>query len=113
MFLRGSRQFNACSVHGSIHYSVLNKEIWYACTDLQGTSEIDTSWLEVFTIYSFGVKLPCNYYRRACLLFEIEFYNIEPWMLKKAVMALQNEGKAEYIPGVNPDESDAGVKFFS
>ena len=34
-------------------------------------------------------------------------------MLKKAVQALVREGKAELIPGVNPDDSDAGVKFFS
>lgn len=42
-----------------------------------------------------------------------EFSNIEPWMLKKAILALQSEGKAEYIQGTNPDDSDAGVKFFA
>ena len=34
-------------------------------------------------------------------------------MLRKAIQALANEGKAELIPGANPDGSDAGVKFFS
>lgn len=34
-------------------------------------------------------------------------------MVKKAIMALTREGKAEYIPGMAPDDSDAGVKFFS
>ena len=34
-------------------------------------------------------------------------------MLKKAIEALSREGKAELIPGENPDGSDAGVKFFS
>ena len=38
---------------------------------------------------------------------------MESWMLKKAIMALAKEGKAEYIPGSAPDDSDAGVKFFS
>lgn len=45
----------------------------------------------------------------ACL----EFYGMEPWMMKKAIHALAREGKAEFIPGSNPDDSDAGVKFFS
>lgn len=57
-----------------------------------------------------------------CTLYEIhsgdqcedqEFYNIELWMLKKAIEALAKEGKAELIPGSNSDDSDAGVKFFS
>eukprot|EP00731_Ephydatia_muelleri_P019657 Em0012g482a len=57
-----------------------------------------------------------------CTLYEIhsgadttseEFSNIEPWMLKKTILALQSEGKAEYIHGINPDDSDAGVKFFT
>jgi ESCRT-II complex subunit VPS25 len=57
-----------------------------------------------------------------CTLYEVylgeyasdqEFYNMEPWMVKKAIMALALEGKAEYIPGSNPDDSDAGVKFFA
>lgn len=34
-------------------------------------------------------------------------------MLKRAIEALAREGKAEFIPGSNPDNSDAGVKFFS
>ena len=34
-------------------------------------------------------------------------------MVKRAIQALEREGKAEFIPGSNPDESDAGVKFFS
>ena len=42
-----------------------------------------------------------------------EFYGIELWMLRKAIEALGREGKAELIPGDNPDGSDAGVKFFS
>ena len=42
-----------------------------------------------------------------------EFRSIEPWMLKKAVGALEAQGKAEYIPGSTPDDADAGVKFFS
>ena len=57
-----------------------------------------------------------------CTLYEIhsgeysteqEFHDIELWMLKKAVEALAREGKAELIPGSSPDDSDAGVKFFS
>ena len=44
---------------------------------------------------------------------ETEFHNMEPWMLKKAILALAKQGKAEYIPGTTPDDSDAGVKFFS
>lgn len=57
-----------------------------------------------------------------CTLYEVhsgeyaanqEFYNMEPWMVKKAIMALAREGKAEYIPGTTPDNSDAGVKFFT
>lgn len=43
----------------------------------------------------------------------LEFYEMEPWMVKKAIHALAREGKAEFIPGSNPDDSDAGVKFFS
>ena len=42
-----------------------------------------------------------------------EFYGMELWMLKKAIEALAKEGKAELIPGSSPDDSDAGVKFFS
>ena len=42
-----------------------------------------------------------------------EFYGMELWMLKKAIEALAREGKAELIPGSSPDDSDAGVKFFS
>lgn len=42
-----------------------------------------------------------------------EFYGMEPWMVKKAIYALAREGKAEFIPGSNPDDSDAGIKFFS
>ena len=38
---------------------------------------------------------------------------MEPWMMKKAILALAREGKAEYIPGISPDNSDAGVKFFT
>ena len=34
-------------------------------------------------------------------------------MVKKAIMALAKEGKAEYIHGSNPDDSDAGIKFFA
>ena len=34
-------------------------------------------------------------------------------MLKKAILALAREGKAELIQGSSPDDSDAGVKFFS
>lgn len=57
-----------------------------------------------------------------CTLYEIhsgdyateqEFFNMEPWMVKKAIYALAREGKAEYIPGSAPDDSDAGVKFFA
>jgi len=47
------------------------------------------------------------------LTFLTEFYGIELWMLRKAIEALGREGKAELIPGDNPDGSDAGVKFFS
>ena len=43
----------------------------------------------------------------------VEFYGIELWMLKKAIQALAKQGKAELIPGSSPDDSDAGVKFFS
>ncbi|XP_064389411.1 vacuolar protein-sorting-associated protein 25-like [Halichondria panicea] len=42
-----------------------------------------------------------------------EFYGMEVWMLKRAIQALSRLGKAELIPGDNPDGSDAGVKFFS
>ena len=42
-----------------------------------------------------------------------EFHGMELWMLKRAVEALAREGKAEFIPGSNPDDSDAGIKFFS
>ncbi len=38
---------------------------------------------------------------------------MEPWMVKKAILALSREGKAEYISGSAPDDSDAGVKFLS
>ena len=57
-----------------------------------------------------------------CTLYEIhsgeystnqEFYGMEPWMVKKAIYSLARDGKAEYIPGTTPDDSDAGVKFFS
>lgn len=57
-----------------------------------------------------------------CTLYEIhsgeystdtEFYEMEPWMVKKAILALAKEGKAEYIPGLAPDDSDAGVKFLT
>ena len=34
-------------------------------------------------------------------------------MVKRAVQALARQGKAELIAGNNPDDSDAGVKFFS
>ena len=34
-------------------------------------------------------------------------------MLKKAIQALARQGKAELIPGSSPDDSDAGIKFFS
>ena len=34
-------------------------------------------------------------------------------MLKKSIQALAKEGKAELISGSSPDDSDAGVKFFS
>jgi hypothetical protein len=34
-------------------------------------------------------------------------------MLKKTIQALAKEGKAELIPGSSPDDSDAGIKFFS
>ena len=34
-------------------------------------------------------------------------------MVKRAIQALARLGKAELIPGSNPDGSDAGVKFFS
>lgn len=55
-----------------------------------------------------------HYFQQACY-FEIraEFYGIELWMLKKAIQALAKQGKAELIPGSSPDDSDAGVKFFS
>lgn len=57
-----------------------------------------------------------------CTLYEIhsgeyatdtEFYNMEPWMVKKAIIALAKDGKAEYIPGTSADDSDAGVKFLT
>ena len=34
-------------------------------------------------------------------------------MVLKAIKALAAEGKAELISGSSPDNSDAGVKFFS
>ena len=34
-------------------------------------------------------------------------------MIKKAIVALSREGKAEFISGTTPDDSDAGVKFFT
>ena len=34
-------------------------------------------------------------------------------MLKKAIQALAKQGKGELILGSSPDDSDAGVKFFS
>ena len=34
-------------------------------------------------------------------------------MLKKAIQALSKQGKAELMLGTSPDDSDAGVKFFS
>ena len=42
-----------------------------------------------------------------------EFSGIDVWMLKRAIAALQAKGKAELIKGVEPDDSDTGVKFFS
>ena len=57
-----------------------------------------------------------------CTLYEIhsgedtvhqEFGGIDVWMLKRAIAALQAKGKAELIRGVEPDDSDTGVKFFS
>lgn len=45
--------------------------------------------------------------------FPAEFKGIDMWMLKRAIAVLQAKGKAELIRGVEPDDSDAGVKFFS
>ena len=42
----------------------------------------------------------------------LEFHGIDIWMLKRAVAALQRQGKAELILGMAPDDSDSGVKFF-
>ena len=42
----------------------------------------------------------------------IEFYGIDIWMLKRAIAALQRQGKAELLAGNAPDDSDSGVKFF-
>ena len=42
-----------------------------------------------------------------------DFHGMELWMVLKAIAALSKEGKAELIPGSNPDNSDAGVKFFA
>lgn len=42
----------------------------------------------------------------------IEFHGIDVWMLKRAIAALQRQGKAELLPGTAPDDSDSGVKFF-
>ena len=50
---------------------------------------------------------------KCCLEPCAEFCGIELWMLKKSIQALAKEGKAELIPGSSPDDSDAGVKFFS
>ena len=42
-----------------------------------------------------------------------EFYGMETWLLKRSVASLQAKGKAEYIRGLAPDDSDSGVKFFA
>ena len=47
------------------------------------------------------------------LPFPAEFKGIDTWMLKRAIAVLQAKGKAELIRGVEPDDSDTGVKFFS
>jgi ESCRT-II complex subunit VPS25 len=57
-----------------------------------------------------------------CTLYELhsgedtkqqEFYGMETWLLKRSVASLQAKGKAEYIRGLAPDDSDSGVKFFA
>lgn len=65
---------------------------------------------KVLLLVLFGT---CNMLDFQNFYFVTEFYGVELWMLRKAIQALANEGKAELIPGANPDGSDAGVKFFS
>ena len=45
-------------------------------------------------------------------IFSHRIHGIEAWLLKKAIQALAQEGKAELIASASNEDADCGVKFF-
>ena len=52
------------------------------------------------------------YFHSTLLFSHTEFHGIEAWLLKKAIQALAQEGKAELIASASNEDADCGVKFF-